>query len=151
MSTTKPRLSVTLSEPVAATLREMSELTGNSQSAIVGELLESSQSVFARIVRVLRAAKEAQHTVKTEIVAGIDAAQARMEAQLGLALGDMDEWEGQLLKDVEAVQRRTKRDGGGRKRSAAAPSSPDLPPISNRGVTPSQKGKNQGLRRKSRG
>jgi hypothetical protein len=154
MSSTKPRLSVTLSEPTAATLRELSDLTGNSQSAIVGELLEESQSVFARMVRVLRAAKEAQHSVKTEIIGGIDAAQARMEAQLGLALGDMDQWEGKLLADVEAVQRRTKRGGVGGKRSAPAPSSPALPPISNRGVTPHQKGKDQGLsgvRGKSRG
>lgn len=152
MGTTKPRISVTLSDPTAATLRQLSELTGNSQSAIIGELLEMSQGVFSRMVRVLKAAQDAQHTVRTEIVAGIDAAQTRMEAQLGLAIEDMEQWEGKLLSEVEAVQRRAKKGGVGGKRSApASPLPADLPPISNRGVTPPQKGKKQGLRRGGRG
>lgn len=152
MATSKPRLSVTLSEPTSAMLRELSELTGNSQSAIVGELLEMSEGVFARMVRVLRAAKRAKESGRSEIISGIEEAQAVMEMQLGLALGEPDGRERNLLAGVEAVHRRTKREGAGGEQSAPAPGpAPDLPPISNRGVTPPQKGKNQGLRSVRRG
>jgi hypothetical protein len=152
MATSKPRLSVTLSEPTAAMLRELSELTGNSQSAIVGELLEMSQGVFTRMVRLLRAARRAKESGTSEIISGIEDAQAVMEMQLGLALGEPDGKEENLLRDLERVHRRGTREGAGGERSAPAPGpAPDLPPISNRGVTPPQKGKNQGLRSGGRG
>jgi hypothetical protein len=148
MPTVKTRISVTLSDATASTLREMSELTGNSQSAIVGELLEQSQTVFSRMVKLLRVAKGVEQSARTEIVASINAAQERVEAQLGLALDDMDQVERVVLEEAEAaVQRRLKRSGAGGKRSAPAPPRLGSPPISNRGVTPLQKRKNQGLRK----
>jgi hypothetical protein len=148
MPTAKPRISVTLSDSTASILKEMSELTGNSQSAIVGELLEQSQTVFSRMVKLLRVARGVQESARTEIVASINAAQERVEAQLGLALDDMDQVERIVLEEAEAaVQRRLKRSGAGGKRSPPAPPRLGSPPISNRGVTPPQKSKNQGLRR----
>ena len=138
MPTSKPRISVTLSPATAAVLQELSERTGNSQSAIVGELLESNQGLFTRMVRVLGAAKEAQVMVREEVMAGIEAAQARLETQLGLVLDDTDEQAGSLLADVEAVQRRGARGAGVAAQAAPAPRKGRFPPISNRGVTPSK-------------
>lgn len=71
------------------------------------------------MIRILRAAQEAKKAVKEELVAGMDAAQERLEAQLGLALGEMDEFEGRLLQTAESAR-------------AARRS----PPISNRGSHP---------------
>ena len=135
MPATNPRLSVTLAPSVAAVLRELSTLTGNSQSAMVAELLEEAQPVFTRMIRILRAAQEAKKAVKEELVAGMDAAKERLEAQLGLALGEMDEFEGRLLQTAEKVKRRAGRD------EVSARAARRSPPISNRGVTPRENGK----------
>lgn len=136
MPAMNPRLTITLAAPVAAMLRELSGLTGNSQSALVGELLEEAMPVFIRMVRILRAAEQAKKAVKEELVAGMDAAQERLENQLGLALGEMDAVEGSLLQTVERVGRR----GGAPARGGAPRRSP---PISNRGVRSPQKAKKQ--------
>ena len=135
MPATNPRLSVTLAPSVAAVLRELSTLTGNSQSAMVAELLEEAQPVFTRMIRILRAAQEAKKAVKEELVAGMDAAQERLEAQLGLALGEMDEFDGRLLQTAEKVKRLAGRD------EVSARVARRSPPISNRGVTPRENGK----------
>ena len=135
MPTPNPRLTITLTPAVAATLRELSALTGNSQSAMVGELLEEGLPVFTRMIRVLRAAKEVKSAVRSELVASLDAAQSRLEGQLGLALDDMDRVEGQLLEEVEEVKRR-----GGRDAPADRPPGRSTP-ISNRGVRSTQIGK----------
>ena len=138
MPATNPRLSITLAPSVAAVLRELSALTGNSQSAMVAELLEEAQPVFTRMIRILRAAEQAKKAVKEELVAGMDAAQERLEAQLGLALGEMDEFEGRLLQTAERVGRRAGRDAPTARAACGARRSP---PISNRGVTPKENGK----------
>lgn len=130
MPTANPRLTITLSPPIAALLREMSALTGNSQSALVAELLEEAEPVFSRMVRILRAAEQAKRAVKEELVAGMDAAQERLEGQLGLALSEMDAFEGRLLGTAERVTRRRGR--GAALGGEAAAQRP--PPISNRGV-----------------
>lgn len=141
MPATNPRLSITLKPSIAAVLREMSALTGNSQSALVAELLEEAEPVFTRMVRILRAAEQAKRAVKEELVAGMDVAQARLEGQLGLALTELDDFEGRLLSTAERVSRRRGRVGGA---SDGAPAAGG-PPISNRGVRSPRKGqKRQG-------
>lgn len=104
--TLNPRITITLTPAVAAVLRELSKLAGNSQSAIVGELLETSLPVFERVVAALRAASTIQESARTEIAAGLDRAQTKLEGQLGLMLGDMDETMRPLLEQAEKVTRR---------------------------------------------
>lgn len=109
MSTLNPRITITLTPSVHALLREMSSLTGNSQSAIVAELLESSSPVFERMVSMLKAASTVQDEAKAQIVAGMDRAQAKLEVQLQLAMGTMDEAAKPLLEQAEKVRRRAAR------------------------------------------
>jgi polyhydroxyalkanoate synthesis regulator protein len=106
MPTTNPRITITLTPGVAAVLRELSKLAGNSQSAIVGELLETSLPVFERVVSALRAAATIQESAKTEIASGLERAQSKLEKQMGLMLGDMDETMRPLLEQAEKVARR---------------------------------------------
>lgn len=106
MPTQNPRLSITLTPACAAVLKELSVLAGNSQSAIVGELLETSLPVFERVVSALRAASTIQKSAKTEIAAGLDRAQAKLEGQLGLLMDDMDDGLRPLLAEAERVSRR---------------------------------------------
>jgi hypothetical protein len=114
MPTSNPRLTITLTPAVAAVLRDMSDLSGNSQSAIVGELLEMSLPVFERVAAGIRAARTMQATAKGEIVAGLQRAQEKLEQQLDLAMETMDDGLRPLLEHAERVQRRAaKRPEGG--------------------------------------
>jgi hypothetical protein len=109
MPTTNPRLTITLTPAVAAVLRELSGLAGNSQSAIVGELLETSLPVFERVVQAMRAAVTIRDSAKAEIADGLERAQAKLEAQLPLVMGHMDAAFLPLLEEAEKVTRRGPR------------------------------------------
>ena len=124
-----PRLTITLQPTLAAQLRKLSELTGNSQSSLIGELLEGSGPVFDRMIQVMEAAKTAKESMRGRIAGDIEQAQARLEEGLGMALEGFDQWTGSLLDEAEAVTRR-----GVGKRSAARPGASAPTPISNRGV-----------------
>lgn len=139
MPAKNPRLTITLKPSTAALMRRMSELTGNSQSALIGELLEANEPVFERLVLLLQAAHDAKAAVSEETKAGLEAAQAKLEKQLGLALDTMDEATQPLLAHMESLQRRAAGAGGGGPRRAgdtaparAAGRRPT--PMSNRGV-----------------
>jgi hypothetical protein len=135
MPAKNPRLTITLEPSTAAQLRRLSELTGNSQSALISELLTSSNNVFSRLIRVLEAANDAKATMTGQFSADLQAAQARIEDQLGLMLDLVDEKTQPLLDDVEKVRRRTRRTSG-----SGLPAQPDganrggSTPMSNRGV-----------------
>ena len=114
MPAANPRITITLKPSVHALLRRLSELTGNSQSSMVGELLEQSAPVFERMARVMEAAVEAQGLAKAEMAGGLERAQAKLEQQLGLALDTMDEGFRPILEHAEAVKRRAAGAGGAR-------------------------------------
>ncbi len=139
-------------------LRRMSDLTGNSQSALVGELLEESQPVFERMVLVLQAAKDVKGKVRADIVASMEEIQQRLEKQLDLGLDAMDVSARPLLQAAEQIQRRGKAGTGeAAKRTPVPDTSPTArtAPMSNRGVTPhanrSKRGKSAVSQRGRRG
>ncbi len=115
MPAVNPRLTITVPRTVAAAFAELSELTGNSQSSLIAELLEESLPLFENMIRVLRAAKTVRAESTEAFVAELDQAQARMEAHLGLALhtssGDVDRFE--RLARGAAVPAQRERDGHG--------------------------------------
>lgn len=106
MPTLNPRLTITLTPAVVAVLRELAELGGQSQSSIVGELLETTLPVFERVVFAMRAASTIQASANAEIASGLERAQAKLEDQLGLMLDDVDETLRPLLKEAGKVTRR---------------------------------------------
>ena len=126
------RLTITLQPTLAAQLRKLSELTGNSQSALIGELLEGSGPVFDRMIQVMEAAKTAKEAMRGRIAGDIEQAQARLEEGLGMALEGFDQWTGSLLDEAEAVTRRARR--GPAPRGVSGPGAAAPTPISNRGV-----------------
>lgn len=129
MPAKNPRLTITLQPTLAAQLRKLSELTGNSQSGLIGELLEGSGPVFDRMIQVMEAAKTAKEAMRGRIAGDIEKAQSRVEEGLGMALEGFDQWTGSLLDEAEVVTRR-----GVGKRSAARPGASAPTPMSNRGV-----------------
>ena len=66
MPTQNPRLTVTLEPSVAARLRRVSELTGNSQGSMVADILSQSAPVFDRLIKLLEAAEVAQVAAREE-------------------------------------------------------------------------------------
>ena len=92
-------------------LRKLSELTGNSQSALIGDLLEGTGPVFDRMIQVLEAAKSAKESIRGKLADDMEHAQAKMEGALGLVLEGFDEFTGSLLDEAEAVTRRARRKG----------------------------------------
>lgn len=148
MPTKNPRLTITLKPGTSAQLCELSRLTGDSQSAIIADILDKSAPVFDRVIQVLAAAEEAKAELKGRMASDLDKAQAKIERQLGLALDGLDEYTGSLLDEVEAVRRRARRatpgqPGGGTSGARRARSTPP----SNRGVrspTPSTKVQRKG-------
>lgn len=144
MSTSNPRITVTLQPEVHAVLRRLSQLTKNSQSAIVGDLLMESLPVFERMAEVLDAAEHLRlqgMKASDEVKDALSRAQGRMETQLGLVLDDFDAGNRPLLAEAEKVQRRGAggRDAdSGRARPYATRSG--ATPLSNRGVRSGPKG-----------
>jgi hypothetical protein len=126
MPTLNPRLTITLTPAVAAVLKELSTISGSSQSSIVADLLAASLPVFERMTVALRAASTIQETARSEIAAGLDRAQAKLESQMGLLLGDMDEGLRPLLEQAERIERRGRRGGMHAQRAPAMAAPPPL-------------------------
>lgn len=139
MPAVNPRITITLKPEVHAILRRLSALTGNSQSAMVAELLESSQPIFERMAVVLEAAERLKAEgmqAPESIRQGLDNAQSRLEGQLGLALETMDQGTRPILEAAETVGRRAGRGADALPRTAARTVRRPKAPMSNRGVTP---------------
>ena len=139
MPASNPRLTITLRPTIAAQLRRLSELTGNSQASLIAELLDGSEQVFARLITVLEAAQVAKEEMRGAITGDMRSAQERVERQLGLTLDAVDDMVAPLVDAAEAVKRRA------RKRAASMPARPAAAargasagggstPVSNRGV-----------------
>lgn len=127
MATQNPRITITLTPSTHSILQELSSLTGNSMSALVGDLLASNEPVFIRMTTVLRAAKEVTHQGHAQMVEALEKAQGKLEAQLGLALETMDQVTLPMLQKAEAVRRRTRK-GGPASRGALAGAERTQPP-----------------------
>lgn len=133
MPAKNPRLTITLKPALAAQFRQLSQLTGNSQSALIGDLLEGSEPVIARVIQVLEAAQVAKQSLRGRLADDMDKAQAQVEGALGVAMSGFHDITGVILKEAEAVTREGRRRGepasGGDGTVSASPT-----PISNRGV-----------------
>ena len=132
MPAKNPRLTITLQPSLAAQLRKLSELTGNSQSALIGDLLAGSGPVFDRLIQVLEAAKTAKASMKGKITEDMQAAQAKVEGAFGMALEGFDQFTGSLLDEAEEVTRRSRGSAGAARSHGPGAAAPT--PISNRGV-----------------
>lgn len=142
MPAVNPRITITLQPSTHALLRKLSELTGNSQSAIVGELLQGSEPIFERMTSLLEAAAKLKAQglqASEEVRLGLEQAHRRLEGQMGLAFEAFDEGGAPLLEQAERVSRRR---GGMRAKPAPGPAARSAAtPLSNRGVTPLKKAK----------
>lgn len=127
-----PRLTITLRPSLAAQLRRLSELTGNSQSGFIGQLLEGSEPVFDRLIQVLEAAKVAKESIKGKLADDLQLAQSKIESALGVVFTGMDQLNTSILDAAKEAPLRARR--GPAKRGGIGPGAAPPTPISNRGV-----------------
>ena len=132
MPTKNPRLSITFKPSFVVRLRRLSELTGNSPGALAAELLEGCIPAMDRLIRLIEAAQGAKADVLEKLQSDLEAAQSRVEAQLGLALEESDLITSSLVEEAEKISRRGARAGMRKRPRAGAEAVPT--PISNRGV-----------------
>lgn len=115
MSSSNPRVSVTLKPKTAALLRRLSEVTGNSISSIIGDLLEDSEPVYERAVRTLEAARMVMDKARAEAVQHQKNDQRAIHQRFyGLEDAvfeeiEADEQQPDLLEGAETIQRRAGR------------------------------------------
>lgn len=132
MATTKPRITVTLTQRQHDVLRVISECGGSSMSAFISEILEQSLPVLERMAESFRKIKAAQDEQKKRIIADLDHAQAEVEPVLEQVLGQFD----LFMSRVERAAGAAAADSARGAAAAAANAAPT--PVTNRGVTPTQ-------------
>ena len=135
MPTPNQRVSITLKASSYAQLKELSRLTGSSQSALIADIIEQSEPVFARIIVVLSAAQTAKQEALDQVISDMERAQARVEQALGLSLADFEETGAAVTSALHEVKRRGRRGVAGDASAAPITARRSRPtPISNRGV-----------------
>lgn len=130
MATTKPRITVTLTQRQYDVMRVISECGGQPMSSFIGELLEQSLPVLERMAETFRKIKAAQDEQKKRIVEELDQAQAEVEPVLEQVLDQFDLFCNRIESAAGAAPARSVA------RMDAAPAA-TLTPVTNRGVTPS--------------
>ena len=79
MATTKPRITVTLTQRQHDVLRVISDCGGQPMSAFISDMLEQALPVLERMAESFRKIKAAQDEQKKRIVEELDQAQAEVE------------------------------------------------------------------------
>lgn len=139
MPAINPRISVTVTPAVEAVLSRLSNVTGQSKSSFIADLLENSMPIFERMATVIEAATQAKDTLKTQTMKDMEEAEARLHQILGVTMDIFDESTAPILEEAKRVQRRAR---GTRSRPAptasgaqprSRPATPDQPPHVTRG------------------
>ena len=130
MATTKPRITVTLTQRQYDVLRVISECGGQPMSAFISELMEQSLPVLERMAETFRKIKHTQDEQKKRIVQELNQAQAEAEPVLDQVLGQFDLFCARVESAAGAGEPQRSEDCT----ALAARSTP----VTNRGVTPSQ-------------
>lgn len=98
MATMKPRLLVTLEPEQAAVVRELAELQGRSQAAVVRELVAELLPVMARVAEVMRRASQVQVATRADMRRKVAEAEAVIVPGALKALAAFDELAAQIAE-----------------------------------------------------
>ena len=103
MPTSKPRITITTTQPIAETIGRLATLQGCSKSHVVNDLLEAVHPPLMRTVALLEAAQEAPRQVRAGLHDTIHALEMEITGDLGKSLAQMDWLTGKLTaSDGEA-------------------------------------------------
>lgn len=100
MSTTRPRITITLQPHSHRVLSRLSELSGDSMSEIVCGFVDLALPSLERVVVLMQRAKEAPESVKAGVASAIERAESVMLPQLQLVLAQNDLFIGDIERAV---------------------------------------------------
>ena len=128
MATTKPRITVTLTERQHEVLKIISATGGSSMSALLGELIEVSLPTLEWMANTFQKLRQAQTIERAKMVEAMDESLAVLEP---IAAAAVDQFDLFLGKIEQAAGEETTRRGTTGGTSPAASSAP----VTNRGAT----------------
>jgi len=129
MATTKPRITITMESHRHELLRRLSELTGQSMSSIVLDMIETVAPVLERVAVALESAKRAQQGVKENLRRVAEESEQAFLPHVEAAMGQLDIFLTQVTQMAEESAHAQGAPGEpGDGRGAAAPGSAGAPP-----------------------
>lgn len=128
MATTKPRITVTLTERQHEVLKIIAATGGSSMSSLLGELIEASLPTLERMANTFQKLRQAQILERAKMVEAMDESLAVLEPIAAAAVDQFDLFLGKIEKAVEGAP-----DGSGA--TPGAPSTAPTAPVTNRGAT----------------
>lgn len=126
MATTKPRITVTLTERQHEILQAMTRFSGKPMSSTIAELIEAAAPTLERMAATFQRISQHQDQERQRIAKQLEDAQAVMEPVIMQTLDQFDLFLGKIEQAAAA----------GAQGTCAAALEPVPPPPTNRGVTP---------------
>ncbi len=125
MSTSKPRITITLDEPVYEVVRRLSQASGESMSRVVTQFLDVAIAPMERMVVVLEQAKRLPNETKEAVRASMLRAEAKvLPGVIAAVLEQNDlflaEWSPESIESRAAIESKARRDALARLRGGAA-------------------------------
>jgi hypothetical protein len=137
MSTTKPRITVTLTEHQHEVLKAVCAASGQSMSAFLGELVELSMPTFEKMAQAFGKLRDVQRFEKERLAQALERSHGEVEGLARQAMGEF----GRMIDVIQAAAEPPSRSAPST-RKAGSVASPDRAgerpgsPLTNRGVTP---------------
>lgn len=128
MATSKPRITVTLTKRQHEVFQSLSASSGQSMSALIGEIIEVSMPTFERMAATFQKIKASQDRERSKIAEALDEAQSALEPIALAAVGQFD----LFLRNLEE----SAAGAPSERREPSHLSAASQPPSTNRGVTP---------------
>lgn len=131
MATTKPRITVTLTQRQYEVLKSIAESGGATMSGMLGEFIESAMPTFERMAATFQQVRKANMIERSRIVEALSDAQAAFEPIALAASGQIDLFLGKV-ESAAGMGESVSRSDSGSAMPGAMPT-----PSTNRGVTTS--------------
>lgn len=100
MPTVRPRLSITLTEPLHLVLSRFADLTDQSMSSLIVQFLDHAAPQLERITVMLQAAKDATPEALAQVKRTLDQAEAVLQSHQGALMTSMDLFTRPLMKNA---------------------------------------------------
>ncbi len=130
MATTKPRITITLTERQYAVLRKMSDSSGQPMSGFITDLIEAALPTMEKMSGTFQQIRSFQDDRKMKVLAAMDEAQAAFEPLIDYLLTNAGI---ALDKGLEAEQKILSEERSERTKKISAKA---VTTSTNRGVTP---------------
>lgn len=128
MATTKPRITITLTEHQHDVLKSISAASGSSMSSLAGELIEVSLPTLERMANTFQKLRNAHTIERAKMVEAMEESLSVLEPIAAAAVDQFD----LFLGNIEQAEGGAP-DGSGA--TPAAPSTAPTAPATNRGAT----------------